>query len=121
MARSSLYLPLRYLCSAKITPILASASWPVRTALTRQSLRSRPIRPHGFDPTKPSLPSDLSARLWHGKAFAPVRYVCTALARQSLRSRLIRPYGFGANLAIAIVHTALTRQSFHSRPIRPHG
>ena len=50
----------------------------VRTALTRQSLRSRPIRPHAFDPTKPSFPSDSSARLWHGKAFAPVRYIRTA-------------------------------------------
>ena len=77
----------------------------VRTALTRQSLRSRPhgfdptkpsfpsARPHGFDPTKPSLlsarshgfdtakPSFSSARP-HGfgpdKAFVPVRYVRTA-------------------------------------------
>ena len=62
----------------------------VRTAFTRQSLCSRPLvrtaldptkpsllsaRPHGFYPTKPSLSS---ARLWHGKAFVPVRYVRTA-------------------------------------------
>ena len=100
----------------------------VRTALTRQSLRSRPLvrtaldtakpsllsaRSHGFYPTKPSLssarshgfdtakPSLLSARP-HG--FDPTK--------PSLSSA--RPHGFGANLAIAIVRTALTQQSFRS-------
>ena len=65
----------------------------VRTAFTRQSLRSRPLVRTALDTTKPSLPSDTSARLlpdkafalvrsfarlWHGKAFVPVRYVRTA-------------------------------------------
>ena len=66
-----------HVCTALTRQSLRSSPL-VRTALTRQSLRSRPIRPHGFDPTKPSFPSDSSARLWHGKAFAPVRYVRTA-------------------------------------------
>ena len=65
----------------------------VRTAFTRQSLRSRPLVRTALDTTKPSLPSDTSARLlpdkafalvrsfarlWHGKAFVPVQYVRTA-------------------------------------------
>ena len=60
----------------------------VRTALTRQSLRSRPLvrtaldtakpsllsaRPHGFDPTKPSFSSARPHGFRHGKAFALVR------------------------------------------------
>ena len=54
-------------------PDKAFAACPlVRTALPRQSLRSRPLVRMALDPTKPSL---------------LVRYVRTAFTRQSLRSR----------------------------------
>ena len=88
--RSSLWLRLRCLRSAGITPILASASWPVRSFARLwpdKELSLSSARSHGFNPTKPSLssarshgfnptkPSLLSARP-HGfdptKAFVPV-------------------------------------------------
>ena len=80
----------------------------VRTALDTAKPSLSSARPHGFDPTKPSFPSARPhgfgptkpsfpsarphgflpdkafalvrsfARLWHGKAFVPVRYVRTA-------------------------------------------
>ena len=107
----------------------------VRTALTRQSLRSRPLvrtaldtakpsllsaRPHGFDPTKPSFssacshgfdtakPSLLSARP-HG--FDPTKPSFSSARSHGFDTAKpslssARPHGFGANLAIAIVRTA---------------
>ena len=50
-ARVSLYLPLRYLRSAKTTPILAVPPWLVRSTVQSfdaQSLSYRPLRSHSF-------------------------------------------------------------------------
>ena len=80
-ARFSLYLPLRYLHSAKITPLLAAApGLSYRTALARKALAI--VR----------YARTVLAR----KALATVPYVRIALARKALATVSIRPHSFVA-------------------------
>ena len=111
----SLFLPLRYLRSAKITPILAAASWPARSIVQSfgaQSLSYRPIRPHNFGAKSLSFRTALARKalaivsiLLHSfgaQALATIRYTRTALACKALAT-------------VRLVRTALARQSHSYR------
>ena len=97
-SRVSLYQPLCYLRSAKITPILAANSWSVRSTVQSfgaQALAAVSIHPHSFGAQSLRYRLDTPAQLWRASlSYRPT--VRTALARKVLAIVSICLHSFGA-------------------------